>query len=275
MRERYWFRVWTDRVVDIVPPSLGDEKVRGVKDVRIERQSPLFAELAKRNQSTHAGILTAWGVKRSYTRSEIEAAKFFWLRVKRHVGAFGEDYGTTYDDSRACVRCGGRAVRVGRLRLPCRVLPKRADVAVSLAGELVTSVKFEHIWSAAGLTGLSFQDIEAPSGEACSSHRSPIFVGAPADISSVTDIRDNPLARLGVICPTCNREDVLGMAVVSHLTLKRTDALHNDAVATRQLVGLRQGSIRPTPLYIISRRAHSVLTDAGLVGADFEVAAIE
>jgi hypothetical protein len=142
MRETYELRVNEQWVCKVFAPHegelLGAGLVRKVlvpaNDPRLVQIAALQLKLSKQGSSFFYG----WTIHRKYTRSELASAKLFHLSPTRVFEPAGEECGTQYDDSSACLHCGAGAARVGPLILNTARLPN-ADYATSIASECVVS----------------------------------------------------------------------------------------------------------------------------------------
>jgi hypothetical protein len=120
MKELFWFRLWEDKVEDLLPHrEVVEPAISGVRDICISRSDPLFHALEKRYINHNGVLFTAWQVLREFTPSEINKSLAFLVRVNSIIGEFGEEYGTKYVDAKACAVCGAGAPRLGRTRLRC------------------------------------------------------------------------------------------------------------------------------------------------------------
>jgi hypothetical protein len=95
--------------------------------------------------------------ERVYTEHELISAPLLWISINRAPkGEGGPRYGTQYDLSGACDRCGCGAVQVSPLRLRPSDPPAKAAIFETLDGEILVA---EHIARAIQKEGISGVDL--------------------------------------------------------------------------------------------------------------------
>lgn len=70
----------------------------------------------------------------------------------------------------------------------------------------------------------------------------------------------------------CPHGDVVGLNLLSEVTVRRATLPEADVMETRQMIGVRRGLLRPRPLLLLSARAWRAVSAAGIRGLSVEVA---
>jgi hypothetical protein len=243
-----------------------------LEDPRLAR----LAELHKPEVLPNGGFYSYWDIERTYEQKELVAAEFLNVWPSRMFEPAGEDCGTKYDYSAACPVCGaGRAI-ASPLRLAAARLPKRVDLAFTIArDECIVSERFAGIVADAGLTGLELRPVEW-----ISRGRAPktlpqwfqmVFVSRRLRISPETSIGNSPW-RIGSQEGRCPLGDTLGLRVCSELYVRCEDWDSSDFVQTEQYVNRQSGLVMPFRLVVLSQRAYRTLDRSGIRGWKVEIA---
>jgi hypothetical protein len=161
MREIYDFRIPERRAARHLHPDEGVVLDGSVRKVVVGSDDPLFARVGaihrtfrERGESFFLGC--RW--LRRYTARELDAAELFWLQIPALFEPDGEACGTLYRDG-ACAEWGTDREQLSDLVLDLRKLPKRKDIAQSLAKELVVSQRLAELIADAGFTGLELRPV--------------------------------------------------------------------------------------------------------------------
>ncbi len=107
---------------------------------------------------------SAWYVRwqRRYTHKELLNAPFLALRIDRPPkGQGGPTYGTDYEMSRACRRCGTGARQISALILKASELEKKGDVTQTLDNERLVSPSLADVLRGERLTGLELRPVRS------------------------------------------------------------------------------------------------------------------
>jgi len=272
MQEVIEFRVPEEHAKRFLPPDAGasagiarslvlnvdDPELEGIK--RIDRQ--LRAE--------GRAFYTAWIVSRHYTRRELDQADLLHVWPKRVFEPAGEECGTTYDDAKACPECGAGAPQTSPLFLDGRRIPKNVDFARTIADEIVVSRRVVEVFRE--LTGVGFETVLLSNrgGMPSEDHLQLKVVGQPVDLDSATRAGEDPFDADSY--GRCPRGDVVGLNLLSEVTVKGETIPESDVTATRQMVGVRRGLLRPRPMLLLTPRAWRAIEEAKLKGLVVEVA---
>ena len=111
-------------------------------------------------------VLASEGIKWSereehvYTDAELRSFPLLELSVDRKpLDAGGPEYGTTYDLSQACRRCGTGAIQTSPLMLPLSGLPKKGLLCAAGDGEILVAEPLMAALEEAGVTGLELRQV--------------------------------------------------------------------------------------------------------------------
>jgi hypothetical protein len=218
------------------------------------------------------GVLTSWSVSRKYSKSEIASARYFLAKIKKVFEPAGEECGTVYDESAACRICRCGALQLGPLTIDGGRFPKNADVARSIAGEIVVAQAMVDVIERHALKGGHYTPIvfskRAP--------ERPWYQLQPkpeVDIDPLTHVGRTPFED-GAPEEMCPKGHLLGLNLLSELILSGPAPRGADVVYSRQFIGVRRGLLRPQPALVVSARAREVFDAASVKGLDYEVAHI-
>lgn len=92
----------------------------------------------------------------------------------------------------------------------------------------------------------------------------------PVEISLSTRAGGDPFDEKGY--GRCPRGHIVGLNLLSEIAVIRATVPKADVIATRQMVGVRRGLLRPRPRLLLSHRAWRAIDDANLKGLVVEVA---
>jgi len=249
----------------------------GVRQIEISPTDSRFSDIGTLNASLKAcgdWFFAGWNVRRLYTTEELSNAELFLLCKITTFEPAGEQRGTKYDESKACIQCGAGATQISPLFLDWKRLPKGKDIARTIAGEVVVSRRTTKIFQDYSITGVEFRPLRhSPASSAESKDWFQLTV-----TSSDTEVV--PPTRTGVDpfdndVPSqyrCPAGHLIGLARLSEAWVSRSSYAGFDAVASRQFLGARRGLLRPERLLLISPRLRRLIAEQQLKGFDFEVA---
>ncbi len=228
-------------------------------------------------------------------------ASIFLLFITALFEPAGEECGTQYDEASVCPMCSSGAKQVTDLFLDWRRIPKKKDFAKTIAREIVVSRRVVDLFLKHNIEGAEFLPVRQKHDPNSESNEwfqlSVISMGAeiapPTIIRSTLfdDDEDQPhtdepkkivvgnyvqhLHPLdGEPCPT---GDLLGLNLISEVSLKHDSYNGEDIFSSKQFVGTRRGLIRPQRLIFISQKLWRVIEEERLKGESikgisFEVA---
>jgi hypothetical protein len=161
MREIYDFRIPEKLASRYLRTDEGTVLGSTVRKVVVDADDPLFARIRAIHRTCRAkgeSFALSWGCRRRYTTREMDSAELFWLRISAVFEPTGEDCGTVYRDG-PCAEWGTDREQLSDLVLDLRKIPKRKDIAESLASEMVVSQRLAELIADAGLTGLELRPV--------------------------------------------------------------------------------------------------------------------
>jgi len=95
-----------------------------------------------------------------YTDAELRLFPLLELSVDRKpMDVGGPQYGTAYDLSKACPRCGACAVQTSPLLLPLSGLPKKGLLCATVFHEILVGQRLKEALQEAGVTGLELRQV--------------------------------------------------------------------------------------------------------------------
>jgi hypothetical protein len=274
MRECVEFRIREENAAENLPPEIGENVGYGVRKVIVDTGDPLFAEIGRLHRAFRAKgeyFFSGREYFRHYTRRELDQADLFHVRPKRVFEPAGEECGTTYDNSKACPECGAGAPQTSPLFLDGRRIPRNVDFAQTIAGEIVVSERVVEAVRARELTGFELEAVRLSNvGGMPSEYFQLIVVGQAVELDPATRAGEDPFDDDSY--GRCPRGDVVGLNLLSEVTVKGETIPQADVMATRQRVGARRGLLRPRPMLLLSPRAWRTIEEAKLKGLIVEVA---
>jgi hypothetical protein len=278
MRELLELRVEEEEASGVFRPDEGTLLAGGsvrkvllpLQDARVPHIVKLNRELRKKGRALFFG----WQIHRRYSENELRDAELFFLRPQAVFEPAGEECGTEYDEARACPHCGAGARQASELVLDLRRVPKGADLARTIAHELIVSARLVEKMKARGITGAEFRPVrQAGKKGAVSRAWSQLVVTAHAlDVISPTVTGINPFDLDEQDECRCPLGHVAGLNVLSEFHLARSSHDGSDWTCTRQLFGLRRGLIRPHPYVFISPKLRALLGELNVKRLTLEVA---
>ena len=277
MRETFEFRVPGDHAEQYLPPDCGKDLGEGtVRKVMLDSRDPLVAEIARLEKqfiANGSAFFLGWNIFRHYSRLELESAELFAVQPNRVFEAAGEEYGTVYDDSKACPECGAGAVQTTPLFLHGGRIPRKVNFARTIAQEMVATSLVVDIFRENGLRGAEFEPVRLSNkrGIASKDHFQLNIVGPRVELDVTrTQLGSQTFDESGY--GRCSQGHVAGLARLSEVTVLRQSVPAADIMATKQMVGVRRGLLRPRPIVLLSPKAWKAIEAAKLGGLRIEVA---
>jgi hypothetical protein len=274
VRETIEFRVSEMQARQHLPDTVGTVLGGTVRRIVLSLHDPLVLEIGRidcERKAIGRAFFTYWHISRKYGKAEMEAAELLFIRFRGAFEPAGEECGTKYDESPACAKCGAGAVQVGKLILNLGKAPRTKDLADTIAHEPVLSERFRRAIQGARFKGLELRPVQDSRRKATGSPwYQPVCIGSPVETVSPTTFGEDPFATGTADHYRCPQGHVAGLNLVSEVTVARDSWDGSDMVASRQLVGMRKGLLRPRPLLFVSQRLWEVMRRAELKGFDLE-----
>jgi hypothetical protein len=247
-----------------------------IRRVKIDSDEPLACRIRVVDQRLrHAGaggLFYGWRIRRSYSRRELDAAELFRVRVTNVFEPPGEACGTMYDDSMAYEDCGAGAPQLTPLWLDGRRIPLNADFAQTIAGETIISKRAAQVFTQARLRGADTDPIML-ANESGRSSQKYLQLGASSprvELNAATRAGGSLFDESGY--GRCAGGHVLGLNLLSEVSVERASLPDADIMMSRQMIGVRRGLLRPQPLLLLSPRALHAIEQGALHGLEVEIA---
>jgi hypothetical protein len=272
MRETLEVRLFADEARQFLPPGVGVEHGLA-RRVVLELDDPLIEKIRQYEQEQRkqgSVAVTFWEIHRKYTHTELKQAELFWMKVRPFFEPTGEDCGTTYDETKACPRCGFGARQVGPLHLELNRIPKR-DIAQTLGGEIVVSARLAEEMKAAGIRGYTLGPVVSRAGKPSPDWYQLLLPECSLELAPQTRVGHTFFAP-EPDSARCPEGHVVGFDVLSEVYIQRSSVGEADWLCTRQALGARMGPYRPDPLLLISQRLYQFLIARKVRRFDVEVA---
>ena len=279
MIENIELRVPEDFANRLFRPDEGKHLAEGnVRKVEIPGDDPRLlkiSDLQKQIENEFGrAFFYGWEVRRSYSKDELESAALFHLQITSTFEPAGEECGTKYDESTACSHCGAGAKQTSRLFLDLKRIPKSKDICRTIAGEMLVSRRVAELFSRHGITGVELFPVQSNSARAAKSMdwfqlgvlNSTATIAKPTRVG--IDPFDYDLDR-EYCCPL---GDLIGLSLLSEVTIESASRGNADFISTRQFVGIRQGLLRPERLVLVSPRVWSIIASEKIKGCIVQVA---
>lgn len=295
MREVFEFRIPEKNAAKHLPAGFGDRLGDTVRRVRLSPEDPLLKHLQRIDREFRSNarvFFTGWSIKRVYSNEELARAPLFRARVTTVFEPAGEECGTVYDEASSCnqvvesesvtevsghqirippSRCGAGAIQAGPLFLDGRRIPRKVDIARTIAGEIVVSARLRVVFEEVPLSGAQFTEVRLSNRQGVpSKDHFQMRVSTSVDVHPSTRAGDDPFDETSH--GRCPLGHVLGLNLLSEVTVERRSLAKVDVMMTRQLVGVRSGLLRPEPLLLVSPNARRSFDEAEVKGLSIEVA---
>jgi hypothetical protein len=252
--------------------------LREVRIVSIDTKDPRLGELAKMNRKIWAKgriLITGWKFIRRYTKSELAQAKCLQLLFTSYFEPAGEECGTVYDEATACSKCGAGARQTSALGLQINSIPKSKDVAVTIGGEIVASLKLKELFQSRKVTGAGFGPVVARRRGAdvvAGNWFQFLAKNSSAEIMTCTRTGVDPFGTQSPDPHICSRGDTIGLNLLSEVTLDKRTIPADDVFSSRQYLGNRMGLLRPYRPIFVSQKVREIVETHDLKGIKFEIA---
>jgi len=293
MKEIFEFRIY-ERYYNLLSKPNKSEFNGAVYIVKVTRQDPFFEELRKVDKyvTSHLrGTMFSYtAVKRTYSSQELGDSKLFHFWPIKQFGPTGEQCGTKYDDSVACVICGSGGRQISSLFLAKGKIPQ-TDISRSLGGEMIVSDNFLKVFNERKMKGAIFKPVYF--SKTISKFHQIIPTSTKLDLTDSTVVGRNVFNAM----PEYEKREPLGLGdspqqeyvyykcPLGHLiggNLISEPHVHNpidikdyDIFESAQYYGVRLNLLRPEPLYFCSPSFRKMVIDEKLTGFDFQIARID
>jgi hypothetical protein len=292
MREIYDLRVPDEQASRYLPEDLGrklsDFGGMGVRRIDIDRTDPWFDRIVAIDEELRAKdelFVSSWGVGRHYSAAEFAAAEAFYLRIHSTFEPCAEECGTVFDETTACPDCGAGRSQIGPLVLDLKRLgsgwdehtrrvPAGKDIARTIAGEVVVSDRLASLLRDSGSTGYELGPVlqHRRRDEVRNDWHQLLVTGPTVRVLPPTVAGTSPSDLDADGTYKCPSGHVLGLNVLSELSLSRADWSGADHSQTREAFGHRVGMLVPEHPIIVSPRVAALITSSRVKGARLEVA---
>lgn len=278
MRETIELRVEEAEAHRVFRPDEGvllpSGEVRKVVLSLQDERLPLIHDINRQLRKQGRALFFGWEIQRRYAEKELRAAELFKLWPEATIEPSGEECGTEYDESTACRSCGAGATQTSDLFLDTRRMPKRADIARTLADEWVISSRLARALRERGIRGADLHPVRqaGKAGGVSEEWLQLVVTAPPVDIAPQTLTGNDPFDRDERNQQRCPNGHVVGLSLLSELSVERSSYTGSDLTCTRQLVGLRSGVLRPAPPVLISPKLRELLVELEVKRLNIEVA---
>jgi len=278
MREIAEFRVDEQFAPMLFAESEGKRLGDSVRRVELQTTDPRYnrvGELQKTlRQSKGKPFFYGWSLTFRYNSREIAAASLLHLKITSMFEPAGEECGTKYDGSTACARCGAGANQIGTLFLDVKRIPKSKDISRTIAGEIVVSRRVAELFGRNGITGAELSPIRSnPSSNVESDDWFQLTVPkANAEIVAPTRVGIDPFDDDEKAECRCPLGDLVGLNLLSEVSIKSASRGDADIVCSRQFIGVRRGLLRPERIILVSPKVRQLIESEKLKGVEIEVA---
>lgn len=295
MKETHEFRIFKDYYHLLPQPNTA--KFNGMVYVlNIPKVDPLFQQIGRLDKELRGKygepFFGFWDVNRIYTKKELIDAKIFHFNIKTAFEPTGEECGTVYDETAACGICGANRKQIGALKLKKGSIPKK-DIARTIAGEVVVSEKFAAAFKQRGLKGALLDPVIFDKGT--SNYYQLIASSPELELTEKTIAGHNPFnlstesseateftvsgsykVKFEKEVYKCPKGHTIGPRILSEPYILNSPSIaENDFFASKQKTGVKQGLLRPEPIYFCSQAFREMVEDEKLSGFEFEIANIE
>jgi hypothetical protein len=217
-------------------------------------------------------FFAGWKITQVATPSEKNHAEIFRYIPQRFFEPCGEECGTRYDESAACPLCKSGAPQLDPLILNTSRLPK-SDFAESIGSEMVVSRRVVDSFTRNGVTGVTFVPVLTGRKRLVSDHWFQFIVDSTiAEIVPPTRSGNGPFDEDPQNLGRCPTGHLLGLNLLSDVTISRQTFGDLDVFASRQFFGVRRGLLQPHRIVFMSQKVRKIIETEKLKGCRLEVA---
>jgi hypothetical protein len=156
MREFAEFRILEKNASLVLREDEGVRLSNTVRKLIVETNHPLYKIIGEINNTLQKDgeyLFLGWDLQRKYTKNELNSASIFQLIITAVFEPTGEECGTVYDESTACKICEAGRTQVSDLILDLRKVPKKKDIARTIANEWIVSQRLAEMFMDNNITG--------------------------------------------------------------------------------------------------------------------------
>jgi len=277
MREITEFRVQERFAPMMFSEAEGKRLGTSVRKVDVARDDPRYEQIGQLDEKIHREentfFFAGWRTRREYSPEEIASADLFRFEVRSFFEPAGEECGTEYDESTACPECGAGAAQVGALVLAGSRIPKGKDISETIAGEMVVSRRVVELFRRHKVTGIDLEPVRVNRGRDVSEDWFQLRVPAseakivPPTRVGITPFDEDPEGKC-----RCSRGDLIGLNLLSEVSISSGSRGEADFVASKQYIGTRRGLLRPRRIILISPRVRQLLVDEKVRAFETDIA---
>lgn len=275
MREIIEIRISEDKAKKYLRSDEGEilgDTVRKIVLPFTDERVGYIGEIDKSMRAQGRAFFGSWNITRTYTQKELETAELFLMRIKKVFEPAGDECGTLYDETDACPRCGLNRRQTNKLVLDVKKLSKSIDIAKTIAGEVIVSSRFVESWKKNQLEDATFKPVlqKGKMPVITKDWYEPVVESAPLSVVKPTKAGNDPFdddEKGQYKCPG----HVLGLNLISELTVARKSYDGSDLVTTDLAFGWKQGLLMPERPLILSQKAWDCLRKDGIKGFNVEV----
>ncbi|MFB3897886.1 MAG: hypothetical protein ACE14V_16470 [bacterium] len=264
----------------------------------LNTESPMFQKVRneiRKEFNKHPGKLVYSSAfeHRLYTKAELANAELFRLDITACFEPAGEEIGIVYDESTACdyvfhswaskiagevmtSYCGGGRKQVSDLYLDLQKIPKKKDIARTIANEKIISDHLALLFKENQITGYELRQVHHYTNKL----RNPplwhqLIVTGNAGVTVTPTMLGDDLITEGPIshvCPKGPEGHVTGLNLLSEVYISKGAWDGQDFTATSNLIGYRLGVLAPTPMILITPKVYRLLKEHDIKGYRVEIA---
>ena len=277
MQELVEFRV----VEEFAPKLFSDnegKRLGSVRKIELATNDPRFERIGELQRETRAvtgrSFFYGWALRRQYSKAELAGASCFSLSVTSIFEPAGEERGTKYDESSGCPNCGAGAKQISSLSIDVKRIPKGKDIAKTIAGEIVVSRRLVELFERHHVTGVALNPVRLNAASSAESNDwfQLSAQSADAEIVPPTRIGIDPFDDDGSGECRCPLGDLLGLNLLSEVTIRATPRNNYDFASSRQFIGARRELLRPERIILISPKVWKLIESEKLKGASVDIA---
>ena len=286
MRLSLDLRVAEDWAAKHLGPSVGCPMSQGpafpavTRRIVLDGSDPLVEYIRKKiheSERWHESLFCFVNHDYVYDKDELARALLLHLRPNALLRTYGQRYGTQYDDSAACPKCGAGRVQRSPLVIDPRYLAKKKkDLLVTITSdEWVVSAKLANLLLELASEHCTLAPIHDLRGETMTGWFQlkvhSVFGVAVAPTRFGLDYFHPEDAEGEYVC---SEHGLSGLNVLSELYVKQQDGGGSfpSLSLTKNRVGRKAGWIVPAPFLLITRSLADALEEKRIRGLRLEVA---